>query len=57
MVPLDTDVEIHTDVNLTLHDVVESSVVDSAGSNANEIGWKNTRAKETFGADSENVSV
>ena len=36
---------------------VKRSVVDSGGYNANEAGWKNTRAKETFGADSEDVSV
>ena len=43
MVPLgniDRNVRIHADVNVTLHDVVERSVVDSAGLNANEIGWK-----------------
>ena len=33
------------------------SVEDSTGFNANETGWKNTRETETFGADSDDVSV
>ena len=58
VVPFDsTTWRINLDVNITLHDVVERSVVDSAGFNANETGWKNTRATETFGADSDDVSV
>ena len=52
-----SNVRNHADVNVTLHDV-ERSDVDSAGFKANEIGKKNnTRATETFGADSENVFV
>ena len=31
--------------NVTLHDGVEKSVVDSAGFNANEIRWKNTHVQ------------
>ena len=53
----DKTVQIHADVNVTLRAVLERSVVDSDGKNANETGWKNTRAKETRGADSEDVSV
>jgi len=36
---------------------LKRSVVDSAGFKCQEIGWKNTRATETFGADSDDVSV
>ena len=36
------NVQILPGVNVTLHDVVERCVVDSAGLNANEIGWKKT---------------
>ena len=31
--------------------------MDSTGSNANETGWKNTRATETSGAGRDDVSV
>ena len=34
----DFGVQIQADVNVTLHDVLGRSVVDSAGLNANEIG-------------------
>ena len=44
-------------VNVTLHDAVNRSVVDCAGMKANETAWKNTRATETFGADSNDVYV
>ena len=49
----DRYVRIHADVNVTLHDVVERSVVDFAGYNAMKLAEKknNTRATETFGAD------
>ena len=53
----DMNVHILADVNVTLLNVVERSVVDSAGFKANETGWKNTRATETFGADSDGVSI
>ena len=53
----DMNAQILADVNVTLHEIVKRSVVVSAGCNANETGWKNTRAKETFGADSDDVSV
>ena len=36
----DKNVRIHADVNVTLHDVVERSAVESAGYNVNEAGWK-----------------
>ena len=45
------------EINVALREVVERSVVDSAGFNANETGWKNTRVTDTFGADSDDVSV
>ena len=42
----DMNVQILADCNVTLHYIVDRSVVDSAGINDNETGWKNTRAME-----------
>jgi len=45
----DMDVQIHADVNVTLQDLVERSVVDSAGFFANDIwldNWTNSRATD-----------
>ena len=42
----DIGVLLLADVYVTLHVALERSVVESTGLNANEIGWKNTRAKK-----------
>ena len=50
-------VQILAVVNVIVHEVVERSVVDSAGFKTKETCWKNIRATEQFGADSDDVSV
>ena len=50
-------VQIHAELNVTLHEVLERSVVDSLASLPMTLGWKNTRATETLSTDSDDVSV
>ena len=58
VVPLDNTTLSYADVNVTLHDVLERSVVDSAGLFANETMLETYfKAMETPGVDRDDVSV